>query len=79
MKIHKSQIVLPKEKVVYLQTLFKVCPTTVWAALNFTKSNEIHRKIRRAAIENGGSFRVTVDVVDLKRAFPDTDIIITEL
>lgn len=79
MKIHKSQIILPKVKVAYLQTLFKVCPTTIWAALNFAKSNEIHRKIRKAAIENGGCLRVTVDAEELNRVLPESEIFNTEL
>ena len=50
----KKIIVVTPEEAKYLARLFKVSAVTVWAALKYRKSNLIHQKIRKAAIERGG-------------------------
>lgn len=50
----KRIIAVTPEETKYLARLFKVSPVTVWAALKYRKSNPIHQKIRKAAIERGG-------------------------
>lgn len=47
-------IVTTPEEANYLARLFGVSGVTVWAALRFKKSNLIHKKIRKAAMERGG-------------------------
>lgn len=41
------------EEAKYLARLFNVSSVTVWAALKYRKSNDIHKRIRKAAIERG--------------------------
>ncbi|NBJ08270.1 hypothetical protein D1647_19130 [Alistipes sp. Z76] len=50
----KRIIVVTPEEAKYLARLFNVSSVTVWAALKYRKSNLIHKKIRKAAIERGG-------------------------
>lgn len=50
----KRIILVTPEETKYLARLFKVSTVTVWAALKYRKSNLIHQKIRKAAIERGG-------------------------
>ena len=50
----KKQIVITPEESKYIQKTFGVSNTTVWHALTYRRSNEIHRKIRKFAIERGG-------------------------
>lgn len=50
----KKIIVVTPEEAKYLARLFNVSSVTVWAALKYRKSNLIHKKIRKAAIERGG-------------------------
>lgn len=50
----KRIILVTPEETKYLARLFKVSTVTVWAALKYRKSNPIHQKIRKAAIERGG-------------------------
>lgn len=50
----KRIIVVTPEETRYLARLFNVSSVTVWAALKYRKSNPIHKKIRKAAIEGGG-------------------------
>lgn len=50
----KRIIVVTPEEARYLARLFNVSHVTVWAALKYNKSNLIHKKIRKAAIERGG-------------------------
>lgn len=50
----KKQIVITPEESKYIQKTFGVSNTTVWHALTYRRSNEIHRKIRKSAIERGG-------------------------
>ena len=47
-------IAITAEESRYLQKVFKVSSTTVWQAVKYLRNNEIHRKIRKAAIERGG-------------------------
>ena len=41
------------EEAKYLARLFNVSSVTVWAALKYRKSNDIHKRIRKTAIERG--------------------------
>ncbi len=50
----KRIIVVTPEEAKYLARRFGVSGVTVWAALRYRKSNLIHKKIRKAAIERGG-------------------------
>lgn len=50
----KKQIVITPEESKYIQKTFRVSTTTVWHALTYRRSNDIHRKIRKFAIERGG-------------------------
>lgn len=50
----KRIIVVTPEETRYLARLFNVSSVTVWAALKYRKSNLIHKKVRKAAIERGG-------------------------
>lgn len=50
----KKQIVITPEESKYIQKAFRVSNTTVWHALTYRRSNDIHRKIRKFAIERGG-------------------------
>lgn len=49
----KKLIAATPEEAKYLARLFDVSHVTVWAALKYNKSNPIHKKIRKAAIERG--------------------------
>lgn len=49
----KKIIVATPEEAKYIAKVFNVSHVTVWAALKYRKSNEIHRKIRKFAIERG--------------------------
>lgn len=46
-------IVITGEESRYLQETFGVSSVTVWHAVKYLRNNEIHRKIRKAAIERG--------------------------
>lgn len=60
----KRIIVTTPEEAKYLARLFKVSSVTVWAALKYRKSNLIHKKIRKAAIERGGQQMVLAPEFD---------------
>lgn len=47
----KRIIAVTPEEAKYLARLFNVSHVTVWAALKYNKSNLIHKKIRKAAIQ----------------------------
>ena len=49
----KRIIVITPEENRYLQKLFKVSKVTVWQAVKFIKNNDLHKRIRKAAIERG--------------------------
>lgn len=49
----KRIIVITPEERRYLQKLFGVSHVTVWNAVKFLKNNDIHKRIRKAAIERG--------------------------
>ena len=49
----KRIIAVTPEESKLLANLFNVSTVTVWAALKYRKSNLIHKKIRKAAIERG--------------------------
>lgn len=73
----KQIIVITPEESKYLQKLFRVSHVTVWQAVKYVKSNLIHRKIRKAAIERGGQQMVlapefdTIHLVNRKDADPE--------
>lgn len=56
----KKIIAVTPEEAKYLARLFSVSSVTVWAALKYRKSNLIHKKIRKAAIERGGQQMVLI-------------------
>lgn len=60
----KKQILITPEESKYIQKTFRVSNTTVWHALTYRRSNEIHRKIRKFAIERGGQRMVLVPEFD---------------
>ena len=60
----KKIIVVTPEETKYLARLFNVSSVTVWAALKYRKSNLIHKKIRKAAIERGGQQMVLAPEFD---------------
>lgn len=49
----KKLIVITPEESRYIQRTFEVSNTTVWHAVTYRRHNEIHRKIRKFAIERG--------------------------
>lgn len=49
----KRIIATTPEEAKYLARLFNVSSVTVWSALKYRKSNDIHKRIRKAAIERG--------------------------
>ena len=49
----KRIIVITTEESRYIQKAFDTSNTTVWQAVKYIKNNEIHRKIRKFAIERG--------------------------
>lgn len=49
----KRLIVITPEEDRYLQKTFKVSKTTVWQAVRYIRDNDIHRRIRKFAIERG--------------------------
>ncbi len=49
----KKLIVITPEENRYIQRVFKVSKVTVWQAVKYVKNNELHRKIRKFAIERG--------------------------
>lgn len=49
----KRIIVLSPEENRYIQRAFKVSNTTVWHAVKYVRNNDIHKKIRKFAIERG--------------------------
>ena len=49
----RREIVVTPEESRWLQRLFGCSGVTVWAALKYRKHNELHRRIRRAALERG--------------------------
>ncbi len=46
-------IVITPEERECLKRIFKVSTPTVWAAVKYLKNNDIHKRIRKAAIERG--------------------------
>ena len=50
----KRRIVLEQGKGITLAKMFGCTPQTVSYALNFEHDSELARKIRKAALENGG-------------------------
>lgn len=60
----KRMIVTTPEEANYLARMFAVSGVTVWAALKYRKSNLIHKKIRKAAIERGGQQMVLAPEFD---------------
>ena len=60
----KRIIVVTPEETKYLARLFDVSNVTVWAALKYRKSNLIHKKIRKTAIERGGQQMVLAPELD---------------
>lgn len=50
----KKQILITPEESKYIRKTFRVSNTTVWHALTYRRNNDIHRKIRKFAIERGG-------------------------
>ncbi|MDE6339243.1 MAG: hypothetical protein K2K97_05595, partial [Muribaculaceae bacterium] len=49
----KRIIVLTPEENRYIRKVFKVSVTTVWHAVKYVRNNDIHKKIRKFAIERG--------------------------
>ncbi len=49
----KRIITVTTEEARFLEKLFGVSNTTVWHALKYKRSNDIHKRIRKAAIERG--------------------------
>lgn len=49
----KRLIVITPEEDLYIQKTFRVSKTTVWHAVRYIRDNDIHRKIRKFAIERG--------------------------
>jgi hypothetical protein len=60
----KKMIVITPEENKYLQRLFGVSAVTVWHAIKYHRNNEIHKKIRTAAIERGGQQMVLTHEFD---------------
>ncbi|HBY16799.1 MAG TPA: hypothetical protein DEG90_06660 [Porphyromonadaceae bacterium] len=56
----KRIIVITPQERDYLKRLFKVSTPTVWAAVKYRKSNDIHKRIRKTAIERGGQQMVLI-------------------
>ena len=50
----KRIIVITPEERKYLQKMIGCSGVTVWEAVKYRKSNDIHKRIRKAAIERGG-------------------------
>ena len=46
-------IAITPEENKYLQNVFKVTGVTVWQAVKYIKNNDLHKRIRKAAIERG--------------------------
>lgn len=49
----KRIIVITPEESRYIQRAFKVSKVTVWQAVKYVKNNDLHKKIRKFAIERG--------------------------
>lgn len=49
----KRIIVITPEESRYIQKAFDVSNVTVWQAVKFVKNNDLHKKIRKFAIERG--------------------------
>ena len=49
----KRIIAITPEESRYIQRVFKVSNVTVWQAVKYVKSNDLHKKIRKFAIERG--------------------------
>ncbi len=61
----RMKIKADKEDLTYLMKIFKVSNVTVWEALNYRKGDrELHRKIRKAAIEHG--CKVVMEIMDME-------------
>ncbi len=60
----KRIIVITPQERDYLMKLFGCCDVTVYEAVKYRKSNLIHKKIRRAAIERGNPQMVLVPEFD---------------
>ncbi len=51
----KIIIVITGEESRYIQKVLQVSTTTVWHAVKYIRNNDIHKKIRKFAIERGNS------------------------
>ena len=61
----RMRIKADKEDLAYLMKVFNVSNVSVWGALNYRKGDrELHRKIRKAAIEHG--CKVVMEVLDME-------------
>ena len=60
----ERKITITPEEKRHLAKLFKVTEVSVWEAVTFRKNNELHRKIRKAAIERGNPQMVLVPEFD---------------
>ncbi|MDE5820911.1 MAG: hypothetical protein K2H63_00285 [Paramuribaculum sp.] len=75
----ERKITITPEEKRYLAELFKVTEVSVWEAVTFRKHNELHRKIRKAAIERGNPQMVLApefDTIYLTNR-PDADELMT--
>lgn len=55
---------LSKEKKALLRRMFDTTGVTVWSALNFVTNSELARRIRSAAMANGGVVKNTITTPD---------------
>lgn len=60
----KRQILITGAEGKYIQRAFRVSATTVWHAVTYKRSNDIHRKIRKFAVDRGNHQVVTVPDFD---------------
>ena len=49
----KRIIAITPEESRYIQRVFKVSKVTVWQAVKYVKNNDLHKKIRKFAIDRG--------------------------
>lgn len=57
-------IVITPEENEHLQKIFRCSATTVWHAVRYRRDNDIHRRIRKAAVERGNPRMVLVPEFD---------------
>lgn len=55
---------LPKEKKALLRRMFDTTGVTVWSALNYVTNSDLARRIRSAAMANGGVVKNTIITPD---------------